>query len=381
MSKAWQNDRHQPIRGSFIQLLFRVVIEAHSSAIRNNKEWQEKLPRVVLKAEEIMYSKANSEAEYVDADTLWDRLNDAIDTIIRRDESTETGKFIQPCIEAALVLGCTPVKASRSQRHINTRGYLNPGLQEPAQTSPMISDTVDNNHGPFPQALTPLGNQLSTPRSAMAQQPSTFSLSSQMGPNAKYIANQTSPQNQQSFPQLIPSVVTNTKPYLNLSSIYPLYYSSYFPSVEYPHRLHSSQISNANKIIIGRPIGWPRGCPTCFSSKRNVLIDESIGVAGIKTDHVSPAVSHGKAVGKMDCDLSLRLGPSDCSINSDRHLTKPCAKNLELSFFPKDDAGDPSTSCGNRMQQEVLEKNINLKRKAGDYHELGDTKAQWLLNL
>lgn len=36
-------------------------MEAHSAGTRKNKEWQEKLPVVVLKAEEIMYSKANSE--------------------------------------------------------------------------------------------------------------------------------------------------------------------------------------------------------------------------------------------------------------------------------------------------------------------------------
>jgi hypothetical protein len=41
--------------------LIRVVNDIHSSATKKNKEWQEKLPMVVLKAEEIMYSKANSE--------------------------------------------------------------------------------------------------------------------------------------------------------------------------------------------------------------------------------------------------------------------------------------------------------------------------------
>lgn len=88
--KAWHSDRHQPIRGSLIQEIFRstpplrislylpvsmdmsnpcsayvcvhrVVNEVHSAATKKNKEWQEKLPIVVLKAEEIMYSKANSE--------------------------------------------------------------------------------------------------------------------------------------------------------------------------------------------------------------------------------------------------------------------------------------------------------------------------------
>ncbi|KAE8735214.1 putative L-ascorbate peroxidase 6 [Hibiscus syriacus] len=114
------------MRGSFIQEFFRVVNEIHSSAIKN-QEWQEKLPVIVLKAEEIMYSKANSEAEYMDLKTLWDRTNDAINTIIRRDESTETGELLPPCIEAALNLGCTP---RRSQRNSNLRCYLNPGPRE-----------------------------------------------------------------------------------------------------------------------------------------------------------------------------------------------------------------------------------------------------------
>lgn len=41
--------------------LIRVANESHSDVTKKNKEWQEKLPIVVLKAEEIMYSKANSE--------------------------------------------------------------------------------------------------------------------------------------------------------------------------------------------------------------------------------------------------------------------------------------------------------------------------------
>lgn len=41
--------------------LIRVASDAHSPTTKKNKEWLEKLPIVVLKAEEIMYSKANSE--------------------------------------------------------------------------------------------------------------------------------------------------------------------------------------------------------------------------------------------------------------------------------------------------------------------------------
>lgn len=41
--------------------LIRVVNGKHTSCTKGNREWQEKLPIVVFKAEEIMYSKANSE--------------------------------------------------------------------------------------------------------------------------------------------------------------------------------------------------------------------------------------------------------------------------------------------------------------------------------
>ncbi|KAI6680192.1 hypothetical protein NL676_034073 [Syzygium grande] len=128
--KAWHSERHQPIRGSLIHEIFRVVNEIHSSSTKKNKEWQKKLPVVVLKAEEIMYSKANSEAEYMDLETLLDRTNDAINTIIRLDESTETGELLQPCIEAALTLGCTPRRASRSQRNNSPQQYLSANSQE-----------------------------------------------------------------------------------------------------------------------------------------------------------------------------------------------------------------------------------------------------------
>lgn len=95
--RAWHSERHHAMRGTLIQemfrlvaarllllllllptslasllllvvivpclCLFRVVNDLHGSATKKNKEWQEKLPIVVLKAEEIMYSKANSEVD------------------------------------------------------------------------------------------------------------------------------------------------------------------------------------------------------------------------------------------------------------------------------------------------------------------------------
>ncbi|CAA0838001.1 Unknown protein [Striga hermonthica] len=154
--RAWHSDRHQPIRGSVIQEIFRVVNEVHCPATRKNREWQEKLPIVVLRAEEIMYSKANSEAEYSDFKTIWERVNDAINTIIRRDENTETGKeFLQPCIEAALHLGCTPRRASRSQKNDTPRYYLRP------ETSENVSVPIPNNSPgtkpyPNPKTINPI---------------------------------------------------------------------------------------------------------------------------------------------------------------------------------------------------------------------------------
>ncbi|KAG0491049.1 hypothetical protein HPP92_007912 [Vanilla planifolia] len=121
----------------------RLANEIHCSATRKNKEWQEKLPFVVLKAEEIMYSKANSEAEYMDLTTLWERVNDAIDTIIRKDDANESADFLQPCIEAALNLGCVPRRASRSQRHSNPVFYLSPKLKEAADVSLKPKDNED----------------------------------------------------------------------------------------------------------------------------------------------------------------------------------------------------------------------------------------------
>ncbi|TKY46747.1 10-deacetylbaccatin III 10-O-acetyltransferase [Spatholobus suberectus] len=60
-------------------------------------------------------------AECLNPDTLWDSLNDAVNTIIRGDETTETGDLLPPCVEAALNLGCKPVRTSRSDRHNNPR--------------------------------------------------------------------------------------------------------------------------------------------------------------------------------------------------------------------------------------------------------------------
>ena len=42
-----------------------------------------------------------SQAEYTNLETLWDRVNDAINTIIRREETNESGDLLPPCVEGS----------------------------------------------------------------------------------------------------------------------------------------------------------------------------------------------------------------------------------------------------------------------------------------
>ncbi|KAH7433317.1 hypothetical protein KP509_07G063600 [Ceratopteris richardii] len=123
--RAWHSDTHQPLRGTLIREIFRLVHLLHSTSTRRNKEWQEKLPIVVLRAEEILYSKANSEGEYADVETLRSRLDDAMNTLIRREEGEEEGVYLMPCVEAALSLGCSAKRGQRGHRNGSSRHLAN----------------------------------------------------------------------------------------------------------------------------------------------------------------------------------------------------------------------------------------------------------------
>ncbi|KAI3691046.1 hypothetical protein L2E82_49260 [Cichorium intybus] len=257
--RAWHSDRHQPMRGSLIQEIFRIVNEIHSSATRKNKEWQDKLPIVVLKAEEIMYSKANSEAEYMDLETLWDRANDAINTIIRLDESTETGDFLQPCIEAALNLGCTPMRTSRSQRNNTSTYYLN--IKNPESNfCPSNSNNLHKTPQENPLKMSQFGShypQIMNPRSINLP---PFNLK----PQIPILPNDKPFRNKFSFP---------SPPSTKLPSVYPLFYG------------------NGNEII---------------DPKINYCEIKDNGKTGFtQKPSFSDELDNGH-----ECDLSLRLGPS-----------------------------------------------------------------------
>ncbi|KAJ0235367.1 Uncharacterized protein HA466_0265540 [Hirschfeldia incana] len=250
VKRAWHSDRHQPIRGSIIRQIFRLAMEAHSVGTRKNKEWQEKLPVVVLKAEEIMYSKANSEEEYTDADTMWNRITDAIDTIIRRDESTETGPLLPPCVEAALNLGCIAVKASRSQRHSNIRTYLTPKIQPPVSASSNDPQYHHDYHHHQAQRST---KPVHTVQVAAIPVDVSENSNSRVAPPPPPPPPRGYPFLHESVPlqqkPLARKLGTNTAPApINLGSVYPLYYGG-------NDQVDMSLRVPETPIIIGMPIG------------------------------------------------------------------------------------------------------------------------------
>ncbi|KAK8660721.1 hypothetical protein V6N13_051634 [Hibiscus sabdariffa] len=269
--KAWHSDTHQPMRGSLVQEIFRLVNEVHSSACKKNKEWQEKLPVVVLKAEEIMYSKANSEGEYMNLKTLWDRTNDAINTIIRRDASTGTGKLLQPCIEAALDLGCTVRRNSRSQRNCSPRCYLNLDAQGNLMANSSCLASFMK-----PATANVIRSSFEPPKHA--------------GRNGYYTANEFR--------------FASEDLSLEKYSVYPLYYGNDLKCEELRHSFGNSCKSNSNTVE-----------PAMIGVDHELLpfdVDFPSKMSRIDVGHSSNNPYPGIA-----CDLSLRLGP----------LSTPCLRN------------------------------------------------------
>ncbi|KAI3687107.1 hypothetical protein L1987_80798 [Smallanthus sonchifolius] len=317
--RAWHSDRHQPMRGSLIQEIFRVVNEIHSPATRKNKEWQDKLPVVVLKAEEILYSKASSEAEYMDLETLWDRANDAINTIIRLDEDTETGAFLQPCIEAALNLGCTPVRTSRSQRNNTSTYYLNiknttPNLCPLNNSKKTTLDT--------PMTITPLVSHYSQITKPYSINLSLFNPK----PQIPILPNDKSLRNKFCFPS---PLITKTPP-----SVYPLYYGNVI-------HLKDPKISYGELKENGE-MGFVQNPSFCNHVSENNAKQGNLRYA---------SEEHSR---EHECDLSLRIGPSRQS-------------------QPFDHVGDSSNSRKCNFQSEDVDVEARMrKRKAAVVGNLND---------
>ncbi|CAH8348283.1 unnamed protein product [Eruca vesicaria subsp. sativa] len=155
-------------------------METHGAATRKNKERQEKLPVVVLKAEDIMYSKSNSEMLILCGIESVMPLTPLLEEM----KALKYGPLLPPCVEAALNLGCIAVRASTSQRHSNVRTYLCPKIQKPVSAPPHES-------------------QYHHHQAQMSNKPS-------------YVAQ-----------PVVPVAVLDDAPVpINLGSVYPLYYGS-----------------------------------------------------------------------------------------------------------------------------------------------------------
>ncbi|KAI7988527.1 hypothetical protein LOK49_LG13G02608 [Camellia lanceoleosa] len=371
--RAWHSDRHQPIRGSLIKEIFRVVNEIHGSATKKNKEWQEKLPIVVLKAEEIMYSKANSEAEYMDLKTLWDRANDAINTIIRRDESTETGEFLQPCIEAALYLGCTPRRASRSQRNSNPRCYLSASTPDQTTVSPSnLENIYHSNHITNPPFMSHNSN---------FTKPNTMNFTVLDSESHKF------PFLSENFPPCSNARCLPSEAYAssNSCSVYPLYYGNPLQSQEsqesqFRFRIPPNLNSDNLKPV---KIGHLQNLFPC-----DVDASNQIPQADLRDTPENPP--------GIGCDLSLRLGPlsvpcisienswpqevEDVERSKLNDDLKPWM-DKEFSFFPKANADDdPLDSYSSKWSSEAEDMNVETtmrKRKAVFSYPSEDGQFCW----
>ncbi|CAI9782466.1 unnamed protein product [Fraxinus pennsylvanica] len=369
--RAWHSHRHQPMRGLVIRQIFRLVHENHCAATKKNKEWQEKLPVVVLKAEEIMYSKANSEAEYTDLETLWERVNDAIDTIIRKDESTETGELLPPCIEAALNLGCVAIRASRSQMHNNPRTYLRPAVQESCGVSPTVLDANTNertcNVWPLHSANISALNKFPTAESpGLVLESSgcvTPNTNNHIAPSCEKLA---SPANNQ-------ILQVNSNKQLNVGSVYPLYYGNVFQA-EVSRSVHQES-QKSNPVIVGVPIYSSVAEPAEVGRMQNLF---SCDTDKYVTNGSSQANSRDNnwMDPQMGCDLSLRLGlfsesslstgkNSEYGTNIGRRVSQDGGKprDKEFPFFPLESGNYFSRLHTSRWNSEGEGQNVEDFRK------------------
>ncbi|KAF3447110.1 hypothetical protein FNV43_RR12290 [Rhamnella rubrinervis] len=372
VKRAWHSDRHQPIRGSLIKEIFRVANEIHSSATKKNKEWQEKLPIVVLKAEEIMYSKANSEAEYMDLKTLWDRTNDAINTIIRRDESTETGEFLQPCIEAALNLGCTPRRASRSQRNSNPRCYLSLNSPEVPSVSPSMLDNTAQGDYIISSVCMSHGSNFGKPPTTMNSTPLSCDSRNPVAQNGGNV-----PTSNYGQPLALENYAVSTS-----FTAYPLYYGKCHQFEELQRGFGAVPKSVSNPLE---------------PSKRGVVSNLFCNKDASKTD------SQGNVTGilqnpcNIGCDLSLRLGPLSLPCPSVGNGQPQDVKDggyqegsafshqssqldKEFPFFPRVNTYVPLGSCSSICNLEgaymTVEEKLR-KRKAAFDHPVEDQQIFW----
>ncbi|MBA0752592.1 hypothetical protein Gogos_001413 [Gossypium gossypioides] len=316
VKRAWHSETHQLIRGSMVQQILRLAIQTHSSATKKNKEWRDKILIVIVKAEEIMYSKANSENEYMNPETLWDRVNDAIDTIIRRDESTETGELLPPCVE---------VRYSRSQQHCNPRTYLTPRAPEHVSLAPRIFDEGSEESCPW---LPPVQSvRIATDVNSNISVSQTYHRWSHfLSENCPYDCDQST------------RIETKTSP---IGQVYPLYHGIHHQNTQ---TLTGSLVCEnimSDTIFVGSPIGTSLAELGVNGSSQNLFSSSDIGGKG---DGLQDMKRTNEKSFLAECDLSLRLGL----------LSDPRIQVEKDSIFETGDVGQSSLCDGGKVNEVPL---------------------------
>ncbi|CAA2953940.1 Hypothetical predicted protein [Olea europaea subsp. europaea] len=234
------------------------------------------------------------QAEYSDLKTLWHRVNDAIDTIIRRDESSETGELLQPCIEAALYLGCTPRRSSRSQRNDTPRYYLRPDAPDAISVPPSNLDSKLLGNYTSKSQLMLQYSKLMTSTAIN----STFSSS-----NVDSLVVQNRDYDSMKFPilpkNLIPSNNYQSAPVQTSWPVYPLYYADQLQFDD--PKLSLKKPSNSYSHPKENDISAIQNHSSFEQDPPNINLP-------VEFDSINPS--------EIQCDLSLRLGSPAVSCKS-----------------------------------------------------------------
>jgi len=193
----------------------------------------------------------------------------------------------------------------------------------------------------------------------------------------------------------MPSTTTEPDSFLNLGSVYPLYYGSQSQYVQPQSDLLRQQNLTLRNILFGKPVGWPTKQPAYGASTMKLLPGDSADIASSNLWQAGPLDRLAKAAVE-DCDLSLRLGgPLDLNavmekglahVNEDgwsssqQESADHLANSLELCFFPTLSASDSSESGNNEVENESKSEN-SRKRKTPDHHVWDTRSIQGLTDL
>lgn len=270
----------------------------------------------------------------MDLKTLRDRANDAINTIVRRDESSEgTGEFLQPCIEAALRLGCITRRTSRSQRNDQPRCYLSGNVD-------LVNATKGNPRTTSSLALPYLSLlRTETPNFVI---PINSCIYNEM----PFLSSRKCLPLEPSFP---------SKPF----AVYPLYYGVHSQPMESRQKLGAP--STSSFIAQDHP---KRGIPTKLLLGRDYF-----------TSRAPLEVLNNPAGG--ECDLSLHLGLASMQKGEDASSRCFKMKNDIMSFHKESKegfslfGGSNGGSRGEALDVEMMTR----KRKAVE--QIKDQHCSW----